>query len=69
MESTSKPVGKQIGEMVDKLGSEKEMNEDNKNMLKKVIDVKTNKEVVKTLLTEPVNGVSMSYMESRMRFG
>ncbi len=69
MESTSKPVGKQIGEMVDKLGSEKEMNEDNKNMLKKVIDAKTNKEVVKTLLTDPVNGGSMSYMESRMRFG
>ena len=69
MESTSKPVGKQIGEMVDKLDTEKDMNEDNKNMLKKVIDAVTNKDVVKKLLTDPVDGRSISYMESRMRFG
>ena len=45
------------------------MNEDNKKMLEKVKQSITDKEVINTLMNDPVSGRSMSYAESRMRFG
>jgi hypothetical protein len=45
------------------------MNEDNKKMLEKVKQSITDKEVIATLMTDPDSGRSMSYAESRMRFG
>ena len=62
-----------LGENVERLakvtGGYQLMNEDNKKMLEKVKEAKTNEEVTQTLMTDPDNGTSMSYMESRMRFG
>ena len=62
-----------LGENIERLakvtGGYGLMNEDNKNMLEKVKEAKTNEEVTQTLMTDPDNGRSMSYMESRMRYG
>ena len=62
-----------LGENIERLakvtGGYELMNEDNKKMLEKVKEAKTNKEVTQTLMTNPDNGISMSYMESRMRYG
>ena len=62
-----------LGENVERLakmtGGYQLMNKDNKKMLEKVKEAKTNEEVTQTLMTDPDNGTSMSYMESRMRFG
>jgi len=72
METQSKDsihAGKEIEKTAYQYGGSALMNEDNKNMLEKVKEKKTSKEVVETLLTDPQSGRSMSYMESRMRFG
>ena len=45
------------------------MDADNKQMLEKVKEAKTDTEVTQALMTVPSNGSSMSYAESRMRFG
>ena len=45
------------------------MDADNKLMLEKVKEAKTDAEVTQVLMTDPSNGTSMSYAESRMRFG
>jgi hypothetical protein len=62
-----------LGENVERLakvtGGYQLMDEDNKKMLEKVKEAKTNEEVIQTLMTDPNNGRSMSYAESRMRFG
>ena len=62
-----------LGENVERLakvtGGYQLMNEDNKKMLEKVKKATSEKEVIKTLLTDPDTGRTMSYAESRMRFG
>ena len=62
-------AGKEIEKIAYQYGGVAFMNEDNKNMLEKVKEKQTSKEVVETLLTDPQTGRSMSYAESRMRFG
>ena len=72
METQSKDsshAGKKIEKIAYQYGGAALMNEDNKNMLEKVKEKQTSKEVVETLLTDPQSGRTMSYMESRMRFG
>lgn len=72
METQSKDsthAGKEIEKIAYQYGGVALMNEDNKNMLEKVKNKETPKEVVETLLTDPQSGRSMSYAESRMRFG
>uniref|UniRef100_A0A6C0KHX6 Uncharacterized protein n=1 Tax=viral metagenome TaxID=1070528 RepID=A0A6C0KHX6_9ZZZZ len=69
MESSNPTIGTKIGIFVDKLDSESCMNEDNKKMLEKVKKATSEKEVIKTLFTDPDTGRTMSYDESRMRFG
>ena len=72
METQSKDsthAGKEVEKIAYQYGGVSLMNKDNKNMLEKVKEKKTSKEVVETLLTDPQSGRSMSYMESRMRFG
>tara|TARA_B100001758_G_scaffold171495_2_gene148446 strand:- start:44429 stop:44698 length:270 start_codon:yes stop_codon:yes gene_type:complete len=62
-----------LGENIDKFVKTSSyytlMNEDNKKMLEKVKQSNTDKEVIATLMTDPDSGRSMSYAESRMRFG
>tara|TARA_X000001036_G_C20600702_1_gene774812 strand:- start:738 stop:998 length:261 start_codon:yes stop_codon:yes gene_type:complete len=62
-----------IGENIDKFIKESPyyalMNEDNKKMLEKVKQASNDKEVTTTLMTDPDSGRTMSYVESRMRFG
>jgi hypothetical protein len=62
-----------LGENIDKFVKESPfyalMDADNKNLLEKVKQASTDKEVTTTLMTDPDNGRSMSYAESRMRFG
>lgn len=62
-------AGKEVEKIAHQCGGTSLMNEDNKNMLEKIKDKKTSKEVVETLLMDPQSGRTMSYMESRMRFG
>ena len=62
-------VGKEVEKVAYQYGGAALMNEDNKNMLEKIKEKKTTEEVVETLLTDPQSGRTMSYMESRMRFG
>ena len=62
-------VGKQIEQVANEYGCIALMNDDNKKMLEKVKDQKTNQDVVKALLSDPNSGRSISYAESRMRFG
>jgi hypothetical protein len=50
-------------------GGDELMDADNKLMLEKVKETKTNAELTQALMTDPSNGRSMSYAESRMRFG
>lgn len=72
METQSKVcthAGKEIEKIAYQYGGVALMNEDNKNMLEKVKEKQTSKEVVETLLTDPQSGHTMSYAESRMRFG
>ncbi len=72
METQSKVcthTGKEIEKIAYQYGGVALMNEDNKNMLGKVKEKQTSKEVVETLLTDPQSGHTMSYAESRMRFG
>ena len=62
-----------IGENIDNFVKESPyyalMNEDNKKMLEKIKQASNDKEVTTTLMTDPDSGRSMSYAESRMRFG
>jgi hypothetical protein len=62
-----------LGENVEKLakatGGYGLMDADNKKMLEKVKEAKTDKEVTQALMSDPDSGRSMSYAESRMRFG
>ena len=62
-----------LGENIDKFVKESPyyalMDEDNKKMLEKIKQASNDKEVTTTLMTDPDNGRSMSYAESRMRFG
>tara|TARA_Y100000992_G_C21024656_1_gene377417 strand:- start:400 stop:615 length:216 start_codon:yes stop_codon:yes gene_type:complete len=71
MDSSTQPKhsGKEVVKLVDEIGSYELMDEDNKKMLEKVSQAKTNDEVIKALLTDPDSGRTMSYAESRMRFG
>lgn len=71
MNSTTeqKHSGKEVVKLVDEFGSYELMNEDNKKMLEKVAQAKTDTEVNKALLIDPDSGRTMSYAESRMRFG
>ena len=62
-------AGKEIKKIAYQYGGVVLMNEDNKHMLEKVKEKQTSKEVVETLLTDPQSGRTMSYAESRMRFG
>tara|TARA_A100001015_G_scaffold95732_1_gene106421 strand:+ start:1000 stop:1218 length:219 start_codon:yes stop_codon:yes gene_type:complete len=67
--SQQKENGKEVVKLAHTFGSYDLMNEDNKKMLEKVGQAKTNDEVIKALLTDPDTGRTMSYAESRMRFG
>ena len=62
-----------IGENIDNFVKESPyyalMNEDNKKMLEKIKQASNDKEVTTTLMTDPDSGRSMSYAESRMKFG
>jgi hypothetical protein len=71
MESVNKAthVGKEIDKLARESGSVSLMDQDNKDMLKKVKEQETNGDVIQTLLTDPQTGRSMTYAESRMRFG
>lgn len=71
MDSSTQPKhsGKEVVKLVDEIGSYELMDEDNKKMLEKVSQAKTDAEVSKALLTDPDTGRTMSYAESRMRFG
>lgn len=71
MDSSTQPKhsGKEVVKLVDEIGSYELMDEDNKKMLEKVAQAKTDAEVSKALLTDPDSGRTMSYAESRMRFG
>ena len=71
MDSSTQPKhsGKEVVKLVDEIGSYELMDEDNKKMLEKVSQAKTDAEVSKALLTDPDSGRTMSYAESRMRFG
>lgn len=62
-------VGEKIGELAIKTGGYKEMNQDNKNMLKKVTSATNDTEIFSTLMKDPNTGRELSYAESRMRFG
>ncbi len=67
--SQQKENGKEVVKLAHIFGGYNSMNEDNKKMLEKVGQAKTNDEVIKALLTDPDTGRTMSYAESRMRFG
>tara|TARA_B100000900_G_scaffold394633_1_gene392241 strand:- start:446 stop:664 length:219 start_codon:yes stop_codon:yes gene_type:complete len=67
--SQQKENGKEVVKLAHTFGGYDLMNEDNKKMLEKVGQAKTNDEVIKALLTDPDTGRTMSYAESRMRFG
>jgi cobalamin biosynthesis protein CbiD len=58
-----------VGENIVNLANVAEMNKDNKDMLKKVSSAKTTEEAFSMLLNDPNTGKSVSYMESRMRWG
>ena len=62
-------VGKQIEQVANEHGCIALMNDDNKKMLEKVKDQKSNQDVMKALLSDPFSNRTMSYAESRMRFG
>jgi len=62
-------AGKEIEKIAYQYGGVSLMNKDNKNMLEKVKEKKTSKEVVETLFKDPQSGRTLSYAESRMRFG
>ena len=68
-ESHSNHVGKEIEKIAYQYGGSALMNADNKDMLDKIKDAKTQTQVVNTLMTDPSSGRTMSYAESRMRFG
>jgi len=61
--------GKEVVKLAHEFGGYDLMNEDNKKMLEKVAQAKTDGQVTKALLTDPYSGRTMSYAESRMRFG
>ena len=61
--------GKEVVKLAHEFGGYPLMNEDNKKMLEKVAQAKTDAQVTKALLTDPDSGRTMSYAESRMRFG
>tara|TARA_B100000886_G_scaffold333044_2_gene286487 strand:- start:1890 stop:2102 length:213 start_codon:yes stop_codon:yes gene_type:complete len=67
--NNSTHAGKAIEKLVEQCGSVTLMNNDNKKMLEKVKDQKTSEEAFKALLTDPESERSMSYAESRARFG
>lgn len=72
METQSKDythAGKEVEKIAYQYGGAALMNEDNKNMLEKVKEKETSKEVVETLFKDPQSGRTLSYAESRMRFG
>ena len=69
MEQEQSHVGKEVEQVAKTYGCIPLMNDDNKKMLDKVKEEKTNEDVIKTLLTDPDSGRTMSYAESRMRFG
>jgi hypothetical protein len=62
-------IGENIAKLAKVTGGHELMDADNKQMLEKVKEAKTNAEVTQILMTDPSNGRSMSYAESRMRFG
>lgn len=64
-----KHSGKEVVKLAHEFGGYPLMNEDNKKMLEKVAQAKTDTEVTKALLTDPDSGRTISYAESRMRFG
>lgn len=67
--SQKKPVGESIKKLAEDLGAIHSMDEDNKKMLDQVSKATTEKEAIQTLLTDPNTGRTMSYAESRSRFG
>tara|TARA_B100000900_G_C20088329_1_gene516942 strand:- start:244 stop:510 length:267 start_codon:yes stop_codon:yes gene_type:complete len=69
IQTSEKPLGESIKELAVKLGGTPYMDEDNKKMLDNLSKIKTNSETMQTLLTDPNTGITMSYAESRSRFG
>lgn len=76
MENSDKKTGEikiddkiTFGENIVKLANVAEMNKDNKDMLTKVSSAKTTEEAFSMLLKDLNTGKSISYMESRMRWG
>lgn len=61
--------GKNIERLAKITGGYDKMDQDNKNMLEKVKEAESDKEIIDILMKDPVTGRGMSYMESRMRFG
>ena len=62
-------IGQNIAKLAKVTGGDELMDADNKQMLEKVKEAKTDAEVTQALMMDPSNGRSMSYAESRMRFG
>tara|TARA_B100001027_G_C16251947_1_gene324855 strand:+ start:770 stop:976 length:207 start_codon:yes stop_codon:yes gene_type:complete len=55
--------------LLETLANKEKMNDDNKNMMKKILNQNTTAEILNQLMKDPTTNEPISYFESRMRFG
>ena len=55
--------------LLETLANKEKMNDDNKNMMKKILNQNTTAEILSQLMKDPTTNEPISYFESRMRFG
>jgi hypothetical protein len=55
--------------LLETLGNKEKMNDDNKNMMKKILNQNTTAGILNQLMKDPTTNEPISYFESRMRFG
>ena len=67
--NTTEHAGASIVNLAVQTGGYTAMDQDNKDMLQNIRSATTHNEVVNTLMKDPSTGTSLSYAESRMRFG
>ena len=55
--------------LLETLANKEKMNDDNKNMMKKILNQNTTAEILSQLMKDPTTNEPICYFESRMRFG